>query len=148
MLAPVLDPLHGPAAAFRQKRDQQVLGIDVAFDTKATTHVERQATHARFRQPQHRGCLAAHPVHDLGRRPDGHSIGARIVLRNDTPAFHGQRAVAVMMEAALEPARRARQSRLGIAPTHGEGANQVGAEPVMDERRALAQRRLGVDHRK
>jgi hypothetical protein len=69
------------------------------------------------------------------------------VLRNDAAAFHGNGAIAVMMEAALELVRGACKRGLGVALAHGEGANEVAGELVMDNGRALAQCRLGINHR-
>ena len=72
MLAPVLDPAHRPAEAAREERDQQVLGIDVALAAEAAADIERDEAHALLGEAEDRGDLAAHPMHDLGRRPDRH----------------------------------------------------------------------------
>ena len=70
VLLAVLDPAHRPAEPARQKRDYQILGVDVTLEPEPATNVERQTPHTRFRQAQDRGNLPAHPMHDLGRRPD------------------------------------------------------------------------------
>ena len=51
-----------------------------------------------------------------------------------------------MMEAALEPARRALERAVGIALADRESADQVGAEAIVNDRRAGAERRFGIDH--
>ncbi len=63
-------------------------------------------------------------------------------------AFHRRRRVAVVMEAALELVRGARERGIDVALADGEGADQVGGEFVVDHRCARAQRRFRVDHRR
>ena len=115
MLAAILDPLHRPSEPARQERDQQVFRIDMPLDAKAAADVERDAAHPRFGQPQDRRGLAPHPVNHLGRGPDRHRVGARIIGADDAAALHRHGGVAVMIEAALAagagraPARRRRR---------------------------------------
>ena len=65
MLVPVLDPADRPLHRARKERDEQFLGIDVAFDAKTAADVERDAANPRLGHVQHRGGLAPQPVHDL-----------------------------------------------------------------------------------
>ena len=127
VLAPVLDPSHRPPHRAREERNQQVFRIDVSLDAEAAADVERDAADARLGQQQ-RGGLAPHPMHDLGRRPDRHRIGALVVERHDAAAFHRHGGVAVMVEAPLEPVRRARQRGVDIALADVEFADQVGLD--------------------
>ena len=133
VLAAVLDPLHRPPQPARQEWDQQVLRIDVPLEAEAAADVEGDAADARFRHLQHRSRLAPHPMHDLGRRPDRHRIGARVMEADDAAAFHGRRGVAVMMKAAFELVRRARERGRKVAFADREGADEVGREFVVDD---------------
>ena len=81
MLVPVLDPPDRPFHRAREERNEQFLGIDVAFDAKTAADVERDAADARLGHVQHGGRLAPQPVHDLAGRPDRHRIGAFVVER-------------------------------------------------------------------
>jgi hypothetical protein len=66
MLAPILDPFHRPADLARQKRNQQILGIDVPFYTEAAAYVRCNAANARLGNTQCCRHLASHPMHNLG----------------------------------------------------------------------------------
>ena len=128
MLAPVLDPAHRPAEPAGEEGDQQVLGIDVAFAAKAAADIERDAAHARFRQAQKRGRLAPNPVHHLGRGPDRHRVGARIIGADDAAAFHRHGGIAMVIEAALQTGAVRAPVRPSTSPRPTEKfADQVGA---------------------
>ena len=111
VLAALLDPAHRPAEPAREERDQQVLGVDMALAAKAAADIERDAAHPRLGQAEQRGGLAPHPMHHLGRGPDRRRVGARIVGADDAAALHRHGGVAVVIEAALQPMRRARPAR-------------------------------------
>ncbi len=49
MFVPVLDPTNRPADGAREKRNQQILGIDVSLHAKSATHVKCDATYLRLR---------------------------------------------------------------------------------------------------
>ncbi len=117
----------------------------MALEAKAPAYIERDAAHARLRKPQHRGCLAANPMYDLGGRPDGHRICSSIVDADDAAALHRRGGIAVMMKAALQLVRGARKRGIDVALANGECADEVGVESFVDDRRALAQRLLRID---
>ena len=146
MLAAILDPLHRPAQFARQERDQQIFRIDMAFDAETAADIERDAADAGLRKFQHRGRLAPQPMHDLGRRPDRHRIGPRIVQSDHAAAFHRHGGVAMMIKAPLQPMRRARKRAVGVAFANREGADQVGAELVVDDGCARGERQFGIEH--
>ena len=148
MLAAVLDPLHRPSELAGQKRNQQIFRIDMTFDAEAAADVERKATHAGLGKLEHRGCLAPHPMHHLGGRPDRDRIRPGLVQADDAAALHGHGGVAVMLEAPLQAARRTRQRGIHIGLADREGANQVGAESIMDDCRTGTQRLLGIEDRR
>ena len=145
MLAAVFDPLHRPSQPAREEGDQQVFRVNMPLQPEASADVERDAAHARLGQAQHRGRLAAHPMHDLGRRPDRHRIRARVVRADDAAAFHGRGRIAMMIKAPLQPVRRARERGFDVALADGEGADQVGVESVVHDRGFRAQCLLRVD---
>ena len=116
VLAPLFDPAHRPAKFARQKRHQQVFGIDMALAAEAAADIERDAAHPRLGQPQQRGGFAAHPMNHLGRGPDRRRVGARIVGADDAAALHRHGGVAVVIEAAPQPVRRAGQRRCRHRP--------------------------------
>ena len=101
MLATVLDPAHRAAEAVREEGDQEVFGVDMALAAKAAADVKRDAAHLCLRQAEQRGCLAPHPMHNLGRGPDRRRVGARVVSADDAAAFHRHGSVAVVIEATL-----------------------------------------------
>src|SRR5215472_688411 len=46
MLVPVLDPAHRPPQPARQKRDHQILGVNMTLEAKATADIERHTPHS------------------------------------------------------------------------------------------------------
>src|SRR5438876_6339595 len=145
MLAAVLDPLDRAPKPARQEWNQQVFRVDVSLEAEAAAAIERDATYARFRKPQDRGRLAAHPMHDWGGRPDRHASRPRVIDADDAAALHRGSGIAVMIKAALQLVRGARERGGDVALADREGANEVGLEFVVDDRCARAQRRFRVD---
>src|SRR6266849_4957593 len=115
MLVPVLEPAHRPTKSSGEKRDQQILGVDVTLDAKAAADIESQTPYPRFRQTEDRGGLAPHPMHDLGGRPYRHGVGPRVVGSDDAPALHRNGGVTVMVKAALQLVRRGGQRPIDVA---------------------------------
>src|SRR5262249_34911673 len=87
MLVPVLDPAPRPPQPARQKRDHQILGVDMTFEAEPATDIECQTPHSRFWKAEDRGHLSAHPMHDLSRGPNRYCIGPRVVNGGDTAAL-------------------------------------------------------------
>ena len=148
MFAALLDPAHRATEPMSEKRDQQILGIDVALAAEAAADIERDAAHPRLRQAEQRGGLAPYPMHDLGRGPDRRGVGARIVGADDAAAFHRHRGVAVVIEAPLQAMRRARHRAIGIATADRKFSDQIGLQAVVHDRTVRPPRRLGIDHRR
>src|SRR5438445_10529625 len=88
VLAPVLDPLDRALQPARQERNQQVFRVDVSLEAEAAADIERNTPYARLRELPDRGRRAAHPVNDLGRRPDRYAIGPRSVDADAAAALH------------------------------------------------------------
>ena len=105
VLVPVLEPAHRPPEPSRQKRDQQILGIDMTLDAETAADIESEAAHPRFREAEDRGGLPADPMHDLGGRPDRYRVGSRFVEGDDATALDRHCRVSVMIKSALQPVR-------------------------------------------
>ena len=88
--------------------------------------------------------LAAHPMRDLGRRPDRHRVAAPVVKSDDAAAFERHRGVAMMVEAPLQPVRCGGERCGGVALGDRKAADQIGGEPLVHDRRAGAQPGLGI----
>ena len=86
-------------------------------------------------------------MHDLGRRPDRHRVGSRVVEGGNTAALDRHRRVAVMIKAALQSVRRERQRRAGIALGNRERAEKIGLQLVVNDRRTRGERHFGADDR-
>ena len=67
MLVPVLDPSNRPADGTSEKRNQQVLGIDMSLDAKSATHIKCDAANTRLREVEDRGGFSTEPMYDLRR---------------------------------------------------------------------------------
>ena len=146
MFAPLLDPPYGPAETACEERDQQILGIGVALAAEPAADIECDNADPCLGNTERRGHFAAHPMHDLRRRPHGNGVGARVVGGDDTAALHRHGRVAMVPEAALQSVRRARQHRLGIPLGDGERADQVCVVALVHDRRPGLQRGLGIHH--
>src|SRR5258708_19733276 len=101
VLAPVLDPLDRALHPARQERNQQVFRVDVPLEAEAAADIERNTAYARLRELQDRGRLAAHPVNDLGRRPDRPPLCPPILDSHYAAAFHRPCLTAVLVHTAL-----------------------------------------------
>ena len=125
---PVFNPAYRPSNAARQKRNEEVFGIDVPLEAETPADVEREAAHARLGHAQYPCRFAANPMDDLSRTPDRHGVGARLVQGHDAAAFHGRGRVAMRIEAPLQPMRGRSKRGLDIALFHHELTDQVRAE--------------------
>ena len=120
----------------------------MALAAKAAADIERDATDPRLRQTEEARRFTAYPMNHLGRRPDRRRVGAPIIGGDDTAALHRHRGVAVVVEAALQTVGRRGECHVDLAPADREGADQVRAVSLVNDRAVGTQRRLGVDHRR
>ena len=105
----------------REERNQQFLGIDVALDAETAADVERDAADARLGHARARWTASRRTQCTTWvGRPDRNRVGAFVVIADDAAALHRHRSIAVMVEAPLEPVRRARQRGLDVALGDGE----------------------------
>ena len=75
-----LDPLHGPAEADCEQRDEHVLRVDAFLRAEPAAGVGRDDAHALDRQADARGDGAAQVIGRLVRCPDGQALRRGVVL--------------------------------------------------------------------
>jgi len=146
VLAPRLDPLHGPAEPARDGRDQHLLGVRVALDAEAAADVGRQHAYARLAEPERGGDGAAHGVGDLRRGPHREETVRRRGMREhaarlDRHAGHAREVEGRLHhdvgvgEAARDVARAARRDARHVVGPVLEHARRAGSEGALDGRR-------------
>jgi hypothetical protein len=105
VLATVLDPLHGPPQSARDVGDEHVFRINMALDAEPAADFRGDAAHTRLGLAEAQRYFAAHPMHDLRRRPHHHRVAARIMAGDDPAAFNGHCRVAMIVEAVADRPR-------------------------------------------
>ena len=145
-LAPRLDPLDRPSDPPSERERERLLGVDVQLRAESAADVGRDHAELRLGDPQHHRERHARDVRDLRRRPhrqlargreglDKHA--ARLDRVRDQPLLaiplpHDDvRSFELLVD-------RSSRKRPRVAP--------VRAELLVDERRALRERELGIDH--
>ena len=83
VLAPTLDPLHGPPEAEGDGRHEELLVIDGALRAEAAPHVGGEHPHLLGRDPEDHGHRVAHEVGILGGRPDDQQAGLGVPVGED-----------------------------------------------------------------
>ena len=122
VLAPVLDPLHGPPRRHRGRRDQQVFRIAIGLGPEAAADVGRDHADLVGGQPERGDEARLDEVDDLGAVPRGEAPVALIPLRDDAPRLHRHADIALDVEPLAHP-------HVGL----GEGARGIPeAGPEMD----------------
>lgn len=127
VLAPVLQVMHGPAAAHpgQERRDDQVVGL--ALVAEAAAHVRRDETDLRMGQAQ----AVGYDGHGLTRAlvvgPDGELLAAVVVDRGAAEGLEGRGRVALDVETLLEDMGRAREGRVRVAVVEAVPPHDVGA---------------------
>ena len=147
VLAPRLDPLDGPAEPARHGRNQDVLGIDVALDAEAPSHVGRDDPHVLLRHGEHGGDAAAHSEGHLGRAPDGEEAGGRIVGGEHAARLDRHAADAWVVEPHLHRDLGAGESAPGVAHVSLGDAREIARPVVVDLGRARGEGRFRRDRR-
>ena len=127
MLAPILDPLHRPAAEARRERDQEVLRIELAARAEAAADVVLHHADGAFRQTEMFCQHAPVEERDLGGAVDGQLTARRIPFRQQPARLHRDGAVALDREALAANVCRAVESGIGIAAQAGEGEREIAA---------------------
>ncbi len=141
VLAPVLDPLHGPVQRARGERDQHVLRIAGRLGAEATAEVGRDHTDLVRRQLESCHQPLLHEVRDLGAVPGSEGAVAAVPQRDDAACLERHADVALDAERLLEHDVGAGQRALGIADTVREADGDVRRPLGMEQRRAGLGRR-------
>ena len=102
VLAPRLDPLDRPAETARHRGHQDVLGIHVALDAEAPTHLGRNDAHVLLGHAEHARDGAAHREGHLCREPDGQEPSGRVLGSQDGARLDGHARHARVVEAHLD----------------------------------------------
>ena len=131
VLAPPLDPLHGPPEAEGDGRHEELLVIDGALRAEAAAHVGGEHPHLLGRDPEDHGHGVAHEVGILGGRPDDQQAGLGVPVGEDAARLdrHG---------------RDPRMAELFLDDQVGGGE---GPLDVADRRRARRRRRCRASRR-
>ena len=137
-----LHPLDRPAQAPGDGRDHEVLGIDVALDAEAPSHVGRDDPHVLLRHGEHGGDAAAHSEGHLGRAPDGEEAGGRIVGGEHAARLDRHAADAWVVEPHLHRDLGASESAPGVAHVSLGDAREIARPVVVDLGRARGEGRF------
>ena len=144
-LAARLRPLHGAAEPARDRERERLLGVDVQLRAEAAADVGRDHAQLRLGDAGDAAERDAGDVRHLRRRPERELAG-----RRDRRDEHGARLDRVRDQPVLAIALLDRDGGLGEQPVDLARVElprvaAVRAELLVDERRALCERRLGVD---
>ena len=145
-LGPGLDPLHRPAEADREQRDEHVLRVDAFLRAEPAAGVGRDDAHALDRQPDARGDGAAQVIGRLVRRPDGQALRRGVVLGAEPARLDRHRRHAPVGRVILDDHRGLGERAIDVADDLADAPDDV-ARPGVHLGRPGAHRRLGVDHR-
>jgi hypothetical protein len=141
VLVPVLDPLHRPANTARCKRDQVVLGIELAADPEGASDVHLDEPDRFDGKVEHLSEHRAVEVLYLRGAPHGETAGFGVELGDETARLH--RDAGVPMHAQLAPHHHvcSLEESIDVAVAHRDARDDIAADLAMD-RRSL----LGVQH--
>jgi hypothetical protein len=94
VLAPVLDPTHGPAGPHGEQTGEHVLRVRVQLAAEGAADVRRDDAHPRLGEPQHARQDGALDVRALRREPDRELFEPRVVARHEPARLQRQAGVA------------------------------------------------------
>ena len=154
VLAPPLDPLHGPPEAEGDGRHEELLVIDGALRAEAAPHVGGEHPHLLGRDPEDHGHGVAHEVGVLGGRPDDQQAGLGVPVSEDAARLDRHGRDPRMAELFLHDQVGGRESPLDVAgaPARDDGGvvGPVGVNPLGAAGGGLGRRhrreRVVVDH--
>ena len=145
-LRALLRPLHRPADPLRQSERERLLGVDVELRAEAAADVRRDHPQARLGHAEDDREPEAQDVRDLGRRPERVLVGRGLVGRDHAARLDRVRDQALLAVALLHGHGRVAEDALDVAALELPGEAVVRAEVVVEDRRAVGERLLGVDH--
>jgi hypothetical protein len=139
ILAPVLDPFHGPSEPHRGGSDVHVLGIERTFGPEAAADVRRLHAHLVVADLEHFEHAALDAVRALRRHMHRQRIGERFVGGDCAAALDEKRAAAMLIDLLAEDVLRSGENAIGVADFHWKARGDVGVASCM------CQRRIGFD---
>jgi len=149
VLAPVLDPLHGPVQLHRRPGDEDLLRVaHHDLGAEATADVGGDHPDVLLGQPQQLAEIVADPDRRLGAVPHRQLAHLRIPLGHDATALHGRRCAPVEDEPLPEDVRGPGEGLFHVTHPLGIVGADVGADVLVDQRRIRPRRLLQIDHRR
>ena len=146
VLAPILDPLHGPVELASQRRDQQVFGIELAANAEAATRIGHLHDHGFLGKAEH-GCEhAAVEEWHLGDAEYRDALLGGVPARREPTRLHRNGGVPLHRETLAAHIRRGLERVIRIA-TRDLDSRGVGAGVFVDQKRAIGGRLPVQDRR-
>ena len=147
ILAPPLDPFDRLAEQHREIAGQRLLAVHVELASEAAADLGRDHADVVLAELEHLGQARAQHVRNLGRRPHRQVALARVPLRDDAARLHRDRREALVddLETHHLVGVAHRLVHRGRGNFHLE--RDVGAELVVQNRRAVGDRLFRIDHR-
>ncbi len=115
VLAPVLDPLHGPAEPHRGDADQHVLRIELAADAEAAADMGLEHMDRGRRDAEHAREQLANAMGHLGRAVQLKQVAGGVVAADCTPCLQGHAGMAADGKLELDHDRRGAKHLVDIA---------------------------------
>lgn len=137
-------PLHGPLELARDVGAQRLFAVDVELGAEAAAHLGRDDPEAVLGDPEHAGKLEAHEMGDLRRGPQRDRTGAEV--GHHAARLDRRSGRAVVDDAPLDDDVGLGERLVDVPAAQRPVVDLVGAELLVDERRAVLERGLGVDH--
>jgi hypothetical protein len=145
VLRALLDPLHRHAETPREGGGEELLGVDVQLGAEAAADVGSDHAHLGLVEPERRREQEPQDVRDLRGRPDG-QVAVRLGPGEHRARLHRVRDQPRLDVAAAHRHVGRREGGVDIAGVELPRVALVRADRGVDERRALPQRVLDVDH--
>src|SRR5262249_20333494 len=110
-------PLHGPAEATREPRDQHFLAIRSALHAEPAADVGCDHTHPRLVEPEHARQRGADPERRLRRGPHDELAGVGIPARERAARLHRYAAQTLLLDGQGHPVRGVAEGSVRVAMT-------------------------------
>ena len=136
MLAPVLDPFHGPIEPARDGGDQEVLRVEFTANAEAASRIRHLHDDRALRKIEHRREHAAVEERHLGDAEHGHALPISVPDRCQPARLHGNGSMPLNGEALAPHVISSLESRIRVAATNFY-AGRVRSGAVVDQDRAI-----------
>ena len=143
-----LDPLDRPAELPAEQTYEDLLGEGVHLQPERPADVGEDDAHTFLFDAERLG--DDHPllVRILARRVERERVGAPIPVADVPARLDRLRRVAVDPELVGQSVRGGGESAVGVSLCVCDAHDQVGAPTVVDDRRVVGERGIGVDYRR